>query len=641
MDKNTIVGFVLIFVLILVYGQLTQPTAEEMEAAKLRQDSIERVKEQLAETGIDPSVVAEKTAEPVDFISTLSPDDSLRQIQLQGAFGPFAYSATGSDKEEVIENDMVKVTFSSKGGSIKEVLLKNYHKILTDENKVESKGELKLLEDEKDRFEYLFPVANLPKGYVSSADLYYETRVDDNDGDITISFRASAGPGKYFEQIYTLIDSSYHMDYDIKLVGLEDVLNRQAQSLQLNWVTYADKLEKNTTYERNYSSVYFKAVDETASYCSCTSDGNEDADGEALKWVSHSNQFFNTSLMADESFVSGKMETKVLEMEDEDLKYLRSELNLPLKHQANESFGMKLYVGPNEYNRLYAMGNDLQDIIPYVRSIFGTINRWIIRPTFNFLSQFIGNMGIVILTLTLVVKLVLYPLTYKMLYSQSKMSALKPRLSKLKEKHGEDQQAMQVESMKLYREFGVSPLGGCLPVVLQMPIWFALYRFFPASIEFRQASFLWATDLSSYDIAFNLPFNIPFYGEHVSLFTLLWAASTVAYTYYNTRHMDVTMNPMMKNMQYFMPIMFLFFFNNFAAGLTCYLLFSNLLNIIQTIVTKEYIIDKKKIEEELEAYRKKPKKKGGGFQERLEAALKEQQKQAQQKEQTKSKKKKK
>ncbi len=634
MDKNTIVGFVLIFVLIMIYGQLMQPTAEDLEAAQRQQDSLAQVEQQLAASAdLAPSPEAAPDSTEVPPLS-----DSLQQLQLQGTFGHFAASASGTEKEEVLENEMIRVTFSNKGGKIKEVLLKHYFKILTDEEKVESQGELKLMEDEKNRFEYLFPVANLAQGFVSSSDLYYQTKLDGN----SIRFRASAGPGKYFEQTYTLTaDSSYQIDYNIKMVGLQDVLNRQEDRLQLNWVTYADKLEKNTTYERNYTSVYFKAVDETPSYCACTSDGDEDAEGQALKWVAHSNQFFNTALVAEEAFNSGKMETRLIDIEEEDLKFMRSELNLPLRHQANESFNMKFYVGPNEYYRLAAAGDQLEDIIPYGRSIFGTINRWIIRPVFNFLAQFIGNMGIVILILTLVVKLVLYPLTYRMLYSQSKMSALKPRLAKLKDKHGDDQQAVQVETMKLYREFGVSPLGGCFPIFLQMPIWFALYRFFPASIEFRQASFLWATDLSSYDIAFNLPFNVPFYGEHVSLFTLLWALSTVAYTYYNTRHMDMTMNPMMKNMQYFMPLMFLFFFNNFAAGLTCYLLFSNLLNIIQTVVTKDYLIDKKKIEEELEAYRKKPKKKGGGFGERLEAALKEQQKQMQQKEQSKSKKKKK
>jgi YidC/Oxa1 family membrane protein insertase len=231
--------------------------------------------------------------------------------------------------------------------------------------------------------------------------------------------------------------------------------------------------------------------------------------------------------------------------------------------------------------------------------------------------------------LTLLIKMVLFPLTYKMIYSQAKMGALKPQMAKVKEKYKDDAQKQQMETMKMYREFGVNPLGGCMPMVLQMPIWFALYRFFPASIEFRQASFLWATDLSSYDAFLYLPWDIPFYGAHVSLFTILWAITTVMYTYYNTQHMDMGAGgqnaAMMKYMQYMMPLMFLFFFNTFAAGLTCYLFFSNVINVSQMIITKELIIDKDKIAAQLEANKAKPKKKSG-FGARLEEALKEQQK---------------
>ena len=599
------------------------------------QDSLEQIR-QLEEE--NPQIAnLEGTGSTTDNAPVYSENDSIRLQQLSGDFGPFAASASGTEQLEVLENEFVKVTFSNKGGKVKEVLLKEYFKIHTDENKVESKVELKLMEDEKNHFEYLFPMANVPTGMISSEDLYFKSTINGN----TIRFKANMLNGGYLEQVFTLLPGTYEMDYQLNMVGLDKVLARGSNEVKLNWITYADKLEKNTTYERNYTTVYFKAGEDDPTYCSCTSDGEEDADGGSLKWVSHSNQFFNTTLIAANSFTNGKMETKVLEVEDEDLKLLKSELNIPFQGGGSESFAMKMYMGPNEYDRLAAIGSDFQEIIPYGRSIFGTVNRWIIKPMFDFLSQFIGSMGIVILVLTFIVKMVLYPLYYKMLYSQSKMGALKPRLAVLKEKHGDDAQAVQVETMKLYREFGVSPLGGCMPMVLQMPIWFALYRFFPASIEFRQASFLWATDLSSFDVAFNLPFEIPFYGAHVSLFTLLWAASTVAYTYYNTKHMDMSMNPMMKNMQYMMPVMFLFFFNNFAAGLTCYMLFSNLLNILQTVVTKEYIIDKKKIEEELEAYKKKPKKKKkGGFQDRLEAAMKEQKKQAAEKEASKKKKKK-
>jgi YidC/Oxa1 family membrane protein insertase len=220
-----------------------------------------------------------------------------------------------------------------------------------------------------------------------------------------------------------------------------------------------------------------------------------------------------------------------------------------------------------------------------------------------------------------------------MLRSQATMSALKPQLAHLKDKYKDDMQKQQMESMKIYREYGVNPLGGCFPVLLQMPVWFALYRFFPASIEFRQASFLWATDLSSYDVFFNLPFEIPFFGAHVSMLTLLWAISTVAYTYYNMQNMDMAnMNPMLKYMQYFMPVMFLVFFNSYASGLTLYLLYSNLLNIAQTVGARKFLFDEDKIMEQLNINKAKPKKQGG-FQQRLEAAMKEQQRIAEAKQQ--------
>ncbi len=267
----------------------------------------------------------------------------------------------------------------------------------------------------------------------------------------------------------------------------------------------------------------------------------------------------------------------------------------------------------------------MSDIIPFGRSIFGAINRWVIRPIFTFLDGFIGNKGVAILILTLFVKILVFPLTYKMLVSQSKMQVLKPEIEKLKKKHDGDKQAIQMETMKMYQEYGASPLGGCLPMVLQMPIWFALYRFFPASITFRQENFLWANDLSTYDNFFQLPFEIPLgIGAHVSLFAILWAVSTLIYTYYNTRHMDYGSQPAMKYMQYLMPVMFLGFFNSFAAGLTCYLFFSNLLNIIQTIITKEVVIDKEKLMGKLLKNKEKPKKQNG-FTARLQEAMKEQQ----------------
>lgn len=479
------------------------------------------------------------------------------------------------------------------------------------------------------------PIANLPSGGVRTGDLFFDVQQQGNE----VVFRANAGPGRFFEQKYTLQANSYRIDYDIQLEGLQNVLANNAEEIELIWHDYLDRIEINHNFERRYSTIYFKPAEESVDYCSCTSDDVEELNEQRIKWISHSNQFFNSTLIAKESFASGVLETQVLGEEDDDLKKLISSLKIPYSRSSSEKFGMEFYVGPNEFDRLRLVGNDLEDIVPFGWSIFGTVNRWIVRPLFSFLSSFIGSKGIVILVLTFMVKLVLYPLTYRMLYSQSKMGALKPQIEKVKERV-KDPQQQQVETMKMYREFGVNPLGGCMPMLLQMPIWIALYRFFPASIEFRQASFLWATDLSSYDVLTYLPFEIPFVGGHISLFTILWAGTTLIYTYYNTKHMDMSANPAMKYMQYLMPIMFLGFFNTYASGLTCYLFFSNLFNIGQTVVTKNYIIDQDKVRAELEENKKKPKKKSG-FQERLEAAMKEQQRIQAQRESQKGKKKRK
>lgn len=623
MDKNTIIGLTLIFILLLVWQQMMQPTEAEIQEQQRRQDSIQAVHQR------------EESLEKAEVDTTASRAlpggvaDSLRDLNLQAAFGPFSGAASGRAEEVVLENELFRLAFTTKGGRIKEVLLKKYHKAVDGKDGKNVKVALTLLEDEKNKFEYFFPMANLPGGGVSSGNLHFQIAKAD---DQSVTFRAPADNGGYFEQEYRISGGSYKIDYNIRFENLNTLIGQDAGEVKLNWVNYLSKLEKNTLYERNYSTVYFKPVDDDPDYCSCTSDDTEEVKNQQVKWVSNANQFFNSTLIAEEAFNSAVLETKMLPEGTEDLKLLVSEISLPYHHNPSESFAMAFFIGPNEFDRLAAFNNSLEDIIPFGWSIFGTINRWVIRPLFNFLSGFIGSKGIVILFLTLIVKVLLYPLTYRMLYSQSKMGALKPRIEGMKDKFKDDPQAQQMETMKLYREFGVNPLGGCMPMVLQMPIWFALYRFFPASIEFRQAGFLWADDLSSYDVFFRLPFELPFnMGAHISLFTLLWAVTTLIYTYYNTRHMDMSANPAMKYMQYIMPVMFLGFFNTFASGLTCYLLFSNLFNIAQTIVTKNYIIDNDKIERELEEYRKKPKKKGG-FQQRLETALKEQQRVQEQRE---------
>ena len=625
MDRNTVIGFGLIFLLMMGMTYMNRPTEEQLaeaEAKKLRQDSLDNLK-----TDTTQQLAKDTTTTLAEQVAQL--DDTAQLQTLSADFGGFANSAIGEAKDVSIKNDVFEIIFNTKGGNIKEVKLIGYEKFIKQKDNTFKKAPLSLLDDPKNKFEYILPVAGSTKGTVKTSDLYFTPTIEGN----TITFRASAGNGKYFEQKYSITSKDkYTLDYNVAFVGLDKVIPDNYKTVQLNWDNYLEKLEKNSSYERSqYSGVHYRTKDED---CSCVGNKSKEFEKE-VEWISSAQQFFNTTIIAKDAFASAKVEAKGLEEEDDNLKLNTSEIQIPFNQSANETFAMQMYIGPNDFDELRKFDNEMEDIVEFGWGIFGTINRWVIRPVFSFISKYVTNAGIAILILTFLVKMVLYPLSYKMYYSQAKMGVLKPELEKIKERTGDDQQAYSAEQMKLYQQTGVNPLGGCMPMVLQMPIWFALYRFFPASIEFRQKGFLWADDLSSYDAiaTFDIPFLTSIGLDHISLFTILWAISTLVYTYYNTRHMTMP-NPAMKYVQYLMPIMFIFFFNSFASGLTAYLLFSTILNITQTIVTKEVLIDKEKIKALLEENRKKPKK-TSGFQARLQEAMKQQEemkkKQAQEK----------
>ena len=586
MDKNTVTGLVLIFLLIVLWQNFFSPIPEPIDSNKELNETLENNEEisttQIVEPTTNSNETLKKESENQDSIV----------------------------KEEIVvlENEVLKIEFSTIGGVIKNVTLKNFEKKLTIDG-IEQTSLVSLLGDNKNSFDYVIRNTN---GTIHTKDIHFKII---NQTDTEVVFGISNQDGFSFVQRYAL-NQDYLVNYSIE--GSDD----ENTSIQLNWTNFMDRIEDNTRVEKNYTTINYKPIEGSPKTCSTMGDDQEDADGLPLKWIAQTNQFFNATLIAQNRFENANMEIKVLEEDDEHLK--KFDISLQFPNSGRHDF--QYYIGPNEFERLYDLGDGLQEIIPFGWSFFGSINRWVIRPIFNFLSSLIGSKGIVILILTFIVKAILFPLTYRMLYSQSKMAALKPQIEQLKAKFKSDPQQQQVETMKMYREFGVNPLGGCLPMLAQMPIWFALYRFFPASIEFRQAPFLWATDLSSYDVIARLPFEVPFgFGSHLSLFTLLWAITTLIYTYFNTKDMDMSANPAMKYMQYIMPLFFLGFFNSYASGLTAYLLFSNVINIGQTVVTKKFVIDHDKIKTKLEANKAKPKKKSG-FQARLENALKEQQK---------------
>lgn len=622
MDRNNIIGIALIFILFLAWQFFLTPSKAQIAAQKRAQDSIARVERLQDSLAIVKKQEARKKLEAAAEVS-----DTQRAKMLGGQFGAFAAAAVGKEESVILENELVRITFSNKGGRIQDVLLKKHFKMVHGKDRKDRKIPLHLLEDNKNRFEYTLPVQGLRNG-LNTGDLFFSAEKTGN----AVTFKADAGNGQYFAQTYTLPANSYKLDYVLDFKGMDQVFASNTKSVALQWVNYLDKIEKATQYERQYSTLNFKPIDERSGRCSPTKQFSEkDAEGAPIQWVSNTNQFFSSALLAEKGFGSAKMSSQNLSEESEDLKKLSTEIQIPFGGGSSEQFAMHFYIGPNEFERLQAMGHSMSDIVPFGQNIMGTINRWVIRPLFSFLTGLISSKGIVILMLTLLVKLLLFPLTYRMIYSQSKMTALKPEIDRLKERHGDDQQKVQMETMRMYREFGVNPLGACFPMLLQLPIWFALYRFFPASIEFRQASFLWSPDLSSYDEFFQLPFKIPFgFGDHISLFALLWVLSTLLYTWYNSKNMDFSANPSMLYMQYIMPVMFMGFFNSSASGLSAYMLFSNMLNIGQTLATKYFLIDEKKIKAGMDEYRKKPKKKSS-FGERMETMLKEQQKQAEEK----------
>jgi YidC/Oxa1 family membrane protein insertase len=615
MDRNTQLGLLLIFGLFVLWQVVTSPSQEALIKQQQMEDSI---------------LLARKSSQKIqDKIKVQSTEgiknNSVLTTERLNQFGAFSNAAAGKASFFVLENELLKVTFNSKGGTIKEVLIKNHYKIVQNSKRKDVKESLLLMADERDKFYYTLPVKSVPGGEIYTKDLIFEGSISGN----TIRFKAVANNGGFFEQVYTLNPNNYLFEYTIRTENLDNILDKDKKTLKLRWVNYLGKLEKAVSYEKNYAAIYYKPGEDKPEHCSCTSSDTKNKENMPIKWVSFSQQFFNVSLLADDNFAGAKMVTTFLDDSDVALKKMDAEIEIPLK-KFGDSFSMNFYVGPNEFDRLYALGSNLEDIIAFGSSFFGTINRWIIRPVFNWISLLFDNKGIVIFVLTLLVKLSLFYLTYRMIYSQSKMTALKPQIDKLKEKYKDDTSTIQMESMKLYREFGVNPLGSCLPMLLQMPIWFALYRFFPAAIEFRQAPFLWADDLSSYDEWIQLPFAIPLgFGSHISLFTILWAISTLAFTFYNSKNMDFSANPAMKWMQYVMPIMFIGFFNSYASGLTAYLLFSNVINIGQTMATKAFLIDEGKILAQMEEHKKKPKK-TGGFQDRLQKVLEEQRKIAEQ-----------
>ncbi len=592
MDKDKVTGLVLISILFLVYMYFFAPEPPQETV----QDQTAAPAAQVTPEGAD-TVAAQQATTP----------DSVRQAQLNQQWGDFAAGMQGEAQEVVLENELVRIAFSTQGGVVKSVLLKEY--------KTYHQEPLYLIDEENSSFSL---EAATSKGKLNLYDLYYTAETSTTEAGKQITFSLPLANGAQVQHIYTLPADSYTLQYRIATAGLDKQL--QNQQLTYRWQQNMRNLERDIEESRTRSTINYYTAEEDYDYLSRHTEGREEAQlEEPIKWVTINHRFFTAGIIAKNAFPSGAVSADVPEGDTTFVKH--NDIRLQLSDSVAQAGGQFTYFfGPNNYYLLNDVADGFGKNVDLGYFFLRPINKWLIIPVFHFLEQFISNYGIIILLLVIFIKMLLFPLTYKSYIGMAKMRVLKPQIDELKEKHGDDPMRMQQEQMKLYSQLGINPISGCLPMLLQMPILFAMFYFFPNSIELRQESFLWADDLSTYDSIVTLPFEIPFYGDHVSLFTLLMTISTIVYTYRNQQMSAAVQGPM-KTLSYLMPITFLFFLNSFPAALTYYYFVSNVVTFGQQDLIRRFVNDDK-ILAILERNRLKNKdKKKGGFQARLEEAL--------------------
>ena len=605
-NKETAIGWVLMISLMLAFFfYQNKKLAEEQKIKKEQQrtEQLEKAKQKAAEQVISSTDSVQRTVSTAPGTAAFSKDSSAVAAQL----GAFAHAATGEEKLFVIENDFQKITLTNKGGQIKSVELKNY--------KTWDKKPLILFTDKTNSLSYQLPIAN--NQVVDTKQLYFEPTgepfVVTGDSSKTFALRLTAGDGKYFEQRFTLKGNSYLLNYDVSLVGLNTIIPTNANFIFVGWNNNLSVLEHNLQNERRYSALYFR--DRAGDVTHLTEDKESDSlrFDAPLEWISYKQQFFNTTLFSTKNdFHAGMLKTHYSKDDINYVKNYDAKFTIPYNNASNvNTYNFQYYIGPNSYNTLASINKDVESIIKlspdfWLFSWIRYITRFIIW-VFGWLSKVITNYGIIILIMTLILKLVLHPLTAKSIESSAKMKILAPELAALKEKYGEDQTRMGQEQMKLYSRAGVSPFGGCLPLLLQFPILMAMYYFFPVCIELRQQHFLWATDLSSYDSILN--FATPIFSiDHISLFTILMTISSIGQAVMNNQLNAMgNQQPGMKYMPYFMPVMMMFLFNSFPAALTYYYLLQNLLGVGHQWVIQKFFIDDAKLRKQIEDNKKNPK----------------------------------
>ncbi len=574
MDKNTLIGFLLIGIVLFAFSWFNKPTPEQLEAQRRYQDSIAQI--ELAKQAELQREDSKSTADN----SFDSLPDSARDARLKSSFGVFAEAMTGTDDVTVLENDLIELHISNKGGRISYARLKDYT-TYDDKPVILFEGKEASLD---------FTLVTATNRVLNTADLYF-TPVKTQDPNRLV-MRLNTGEGSSLDFIYTVKPDDYMVQFDIKGTGLNGVLAPSTTALDMVWRQKIRQQEQGIKYENRYTALYYKFLSDDVEQLSESKSEDKKVSGR-LKWIAYKDKFFSTVMIADEGFESATFDSKMVEADG-------------IVKEFKTTTGA---------------------------SVFRWVNQYFVIPMFDFLGKYIKSYGLIILLMTIIVKLILFPLTYKSYMSSAKMRVLRPQVEELNAKYPGQDKAVERQraTMELYSRAGASPMAGCIPMLLQMPILIALFMFFPSAIELRHQSFLWAHDLSTYDAIFSwnkyIPIITPYFGNHISLFCLLMTITNVIYTKYNMEMTNTGQQQMpgMKAMMYMMPLMFLVFFNQYASGLTYYYFISTLITIVQTLVFR-YTINEDKLLAKLEANKKKPQKKSG-FMKRLEEAQRMQQEQ--------------
>ena len=622
MDKNTLIGFLLIGVVLFAFSWFNRPTPEQLEAQRRYQDSIAKI--EYAQQ-LELQKQENKSALVEDSLENLP--DSVRAQRLQQSFGVFGDAMVGTEDYTTLQNDVVELRISNKGGRICYARLKEYD-TYNDEPLV--------LFDEKES-NFNFTLVTATNRVVNTSDLYF-TPVKGNDPNSVI-MRLNTGEGSHLDFTYTLKPDDYMVQYQILGTGLNGVLAPSTNALDLLWVQDIRQQEKGRKFEDRYVTLNYKFMADDVEHLSESKSDSKQIPNR-LKWIGYKDMFFSTVLISQEGFEATTLDSKAIP-EGDVLKQFKTTASVPFDLQGKETTNLSFYFGPNKFALLKSFDKgvsaeqqlDLEKLVPLGWGIFRWVNQYFVIPLFDFLGKFIHNYGILILLMTIIVKIILFPLTYKSYMSSAKMRVLRPQVEEINAKYPGQDKAMerQKATMELYSRAGASPMSGCLPMLLQMPILIALFMFFPSAIELRHQSFLWAHDLSTYDAIFSwnkyIPIITPYFGNHISLFCLLMTVTNILNTRFMMQQQDTGANPQMaamKWMSYLMPVMFLFILNDYPSGLNYYYFISTLISVVTTLIMRK-MTNEEALLAQLEAKKKDPKKmKKTGFAARLEAMQKQQ-----------------